>query len=467
MTRAAYPIYGYVAFYIGGSKLKETNLTEGPIFKKLISFSLPMIAGNLLQQVYNLVDTLIVGRCLGASALAAVGSAYTLMIFITSIIIGLCMGSGAFFSSDYGSGSETALREDVFLSFVFIAAVSVIINVIVYPAMNLIMAALQTPEELLGLTRDYVSVIFAGIIFVFLYNFFAYLLRSLGNSFIPLVFLAISSVINIVLDIWFVISLDMGVSGAALATVIAQAFSGIGITAYSLLRVPFLRKFSAENLHFNRRRFVEIVENDFSTGLQQSVMNFGILMIQGLVNSFGSVIMAAFAAAVKIDTLAYMPAQEFGNAYSLFVSQNHGANRKERIRKGTRISLITSASFCLAVSAFIICLADKLMELFIKASETDIISAGATYLRIEGACYVGIGILFLMYGYFRGVNRPGVSLILTIISLGTRVLLSYALAPATPLGVIAIWLSIPIGWFLADAVGYVFYRRRNVQGKEL
>lgn len=212
--------------------MKDTNLTEGPIFQKLIRFALPMIAGNLLQQIYTLVDTIIVGRYLGAKALAAVGSVYTLMIFLTSIIIGLCMGSDALFSADYGAKNYKRLREDIWLSLWFILCVCLTICIAVYPGMELIIKVLQTPEELVELTREYVSIVFAGIVFVFLYNFFAYVLRAIGNSVTPLEFLTASSIINIVLDIWFVVHLNLGVGGAALATVIAQAASGIGISVY-------------------------------------------------------------------------------------------------------------------------------------------------------------------------------------------------------------------------------------------
>lgn len=440
--------------------MKKINLTEGGIFRKLISFSLPMIAGNMLQQVYNLVDTLIVGKCIGEDALASVGSVYTLMIFITSVIIGLCMGSGAFFSADYGAGDEKKLREDIRCSFWFILSVSAVICIIVYPGMGLILRIMQTPAELMAMTGDYVTIVFAGIIFVFLYNFFTYLLRAMGNSLIPLVFLAISSVINIVLDIWFVVGLKMGVGGAALATVIAQAVEGIGITVYSLIKLPVIKN-NGERIKLNFYRLKAIVKNDIATGIQQSVMNFGILMIQGLVNSFGSEVMASFAAAVKIDTIAYMPAQEFGNAYSLFVSQNYGAGKTERIKKGTRISFVTSAIFCALISILIYIFAEGLMGIFIDHSKTQIISEGIRYLRIEGAMYICIGILFIWYGYFRGINKPHLSLILTVISLGTRVIMSYALAPNTPLGVVAIWLSIPTGWILADAAGCIFYRNNK------
>lgn len=439
--------------------MREMNLTQGPILGRLVRFSLPMIAGNMLQQVYNLVDTLVVGRGIGAQALAAVGSAYTLMTFLTSILIGLCMGSGAFFSEDYGAGETDRLRQDVRLSFLFIFGVSVLLYAIIYPCMDPILRLLQTPEELMELMREYVAAVFAGIFFVFLYNFFAFLLRSMGNSTAPLLFLAVSAVMNIVLDVWFVMGLSLGVAGAAWATVISQAVSGLGIAAYSLRRLPQLRRGKAE---WDWARLRCIVKNDVATGIQQSVMNFGILMIQGLVNSFGTVIMAAFAAAVKIDTLAYMPAQEFGNAYSLFVSQNYGAGERGRIRQGTKLSFCLSACFCALVSCGIFLLAPRLMGCFVDPGEREVIAQGARYLRVEGAAYVGIGVLFLWYGYFRGIRRPEVSLILTVISLGTRVALAYALAPRTPLGVTAIWLAIPVGWVLADLAGWIFYRKKKL-----
>ena len=417
-----------------------------------------MIAGNMLQQVYNLVDTFVVGRFIGADALAAVGSAYTLMIFITSVIIGLCMGSGAYFSADFGGGRKQELKQDIWLSFWFILAVSMLISFIVYPAMDGILKLLRTPAELMEMTREYVSVVFAGIIFVFLYNFFAFLLRAMGNSKTPLMFLAISAIMNIVLDIYFVVGLEKGVGGAALATVISQAFAGIGMAAYAFAKVPAMRRVNVATL-WSGARMKQIIFNDLATGLQQSVMNFGILMIQGLVNSFGAVVMAGFAAAVKIDTLAYMPAQEFSNAYSIFVSQNYGAQEKERIKEGTRLAVIVSVVFCAAVSVFISLLSKQLMGIFISADEVAVITEGARYLKIEGAAYIGIGILFLWYAYFRGINRPQVSLLLTIISLGTRVLLAYTLAPNTSLGVVAIWMAIPIGWALADLVGLAIYRK--------
>ena len=203
----------------------------------------------------------------------------------------------------------------------------------------------------------------------------------------------------------------------------------------------------------------EIFSYSSATGVQQSVMNFGILMVQGLVNSFGTAVMAAFAAGVKIDTLAYMPAQEFGNAYSIFISQNYGAGEEKRIKKGTKSAAGIVLGFCVVVSAGVYFLATNLMEIFISGEETEIIRIGAGYLRIEGMCYCGIGILFLLYGYFRAIEKPKISLALTIISLGTRVVLAYVFAPI--FGVGAIWWAIPIGWGLADVSGGILMKRNH------
>ncbi len=435
----------------------EKNLTRGPIVKTLLLFSVPMILGNILQQVYNIADTVIVGQFIGPDALAAVGSAYTLMTFLTSVIIGLCMGSGAVFSISYGAGEMDAMKENMWVSFWMIALVSLVLNLTVFLFTDPILHLLQVPAEVYTLMRGYIRIIFWGIGFTFLYNYFAFLLRAVGNSVAPLVFLAVASALNILLDLWFVVGLHKGAEGAAQATVIAQACAGIGLLFYTLVRMPALR---LQKRHMKMRRAVLGRISGYSalTCAQQSVMNFGILMIQGLVNSFGMVVMAAFAAAVKIDTIAYMPAQEFGNAFSLFIAQNHGAGESDRVREGTKAAVRVSVLFCLLVSAVIFGFAGRLMQFFVDAGQREIIWEGVRYLRVEGSFYWGIGCLFLLYGFYRAVERPGMSLVLTIISLGTRVALAYLLAPV--FGVTAIWWAIPIGWVLADLTGWLYYKKK-------
>ena len=329
----------------------KKDLSEGAITKTILLFAGPMILGNLLQQCYNIADTLIVGRFLGAHALAAVGSAYTLMTFLNSIIIGLCMGSGAVFSVYFGKKDEEGLRGSIGTSFGMIAVVTLIINGLVFLFLDPILRILQVPSDVYDLMREYVFVIFFGIVFIFLYNYFAFLLRALGNSVVPLWFLCISAGLNIVLDLLCVIVFQMGVSGAAFATVVSQIISGVGIALYTFQKVP--EAHSIFRRSGDRVLFREVLHNSFAACIQQSVMNFGILMIQGLVNSFGMAVMAAFAAAVKIDTFAYMPAQEFGNAFSLFVSQNHGAGRKDRVLKGMKKAAGLSTGFCVVISGLI------------------------------------------------------------------------------------------------------------------
>jgi Na+-driven multidrug efflux pump len=266
--------------------------------------------------------------------------------------------------------------------------------------------------------------------------------------------------LNIVLDLWFVIGLNRGVAGAAEATVISQYLSGIGIAVYTLRRFAQVRAIS--NIHFLRRgRIREIISFSTLTCVQQSVMNLGILMVQGLVNSFGSVVMAAFAAAVKIDAFAYMPVQDFGNAFSTFIAQNYGAKETGRIRSGLKNAVIISTAFCIVISALVFIFAKPLMMIFVDAGETAIIAEGVEYLRIEGAFYCGIGCLFLLYGLYRALGKPGMSVVLTIVSLGTRVALAYLLSAVPAFGVAGIWWSVPIGWVLADTVGLLYFKAKK------
>ena len=372
----------------------EKDLTRGPITTTMLRFALPMILGNMLQQLYNVADTLIVGQFLGSNALAAVGSAYTLMTFLTSVLIGLSMGSGVVFSRQYGEKNMQKLKSSIFSSFLLIAACTAVLNIAALVWIDPIMRLLQTPDEIYDMMRSYLMVIFIGLSATFLYNFFAALLRSVGNSVTPLIFLAISAILNIILDLVFVIVFRWGAPGAAGATVFSQFVSGIGLMLYTVIRFPqFLPDRNA--LRLKKRVFAEITQLSFLTCLQQSIMNFGILMVQGLVNSFGPAVMAAFAAAVKIDTFAYMPVQDFGNAFSTFVAQNYGAKKTERIQKGIRSAVFTSVIFCLCITAAVCIFARPLMLIFVKSYETEILAIGVQYLRIEGAFYCGIGCLFL------------------------------------------------------------------------
>ncbi len=439
----------------------QIDLLQGNITRSILAFSAPMMAGNLLQQLYNIADTLIVGRFLGPEALAAVGSSFTLIVFLTSVILGLCMGSGTLLSMFWGAKRFDFFQHAQAFSLLFIGSLTLLMTVGALIFTDPIMCLLRIPLEIFAETKSYLRIIFCGMPFVFLFNYFAAALRAIGNSATPLCFLGIASILNIGLDFLFILSFDMGIPGAAFATVSAQAVSALGLSLRCLWRQPCLR---LKKRHFSLCGSVwkKAVHFSLLTAMQQSIMNFGILLIQGLVNSFGVAVMAAFAAAVKIDAFAYMPVQDFGNAFSTFIAQNFGAGDHNRIQKGIRSALLVSMAFCIVISLLVCLFARPLMSIFIQPSETEILSIGVTYLRIEGGFYCGIGCLFLLYGFYRGIGQPEISILLTIISLGTRVALAYCLAP-TAMGLLGIWWAIPIGWGLADLAGILFYRKLYVK----
>lgn len=443
------------------SKNKSTiDLTSGSISLGLVKFALPLMAGNVLQQCYNLTDTLVVGRFIGKNALAAVGSAYTLMIFLTSIILGLCMGCGAFLSMKYGAKEDREFAIGNWLSFCGTGLFSILLTLLVYLLLGITANLLAIPASIQALFNQYLLIIYAGIPATFLYNYFACSLRAIGNSAIPLVFLCLSSVLNIILCIWLVAGLGLGVAGSALATVISQYFAGLGLTIYAWQHFPQLR-FKKATMVYDQAISKSILSLAGLTALQQSIMNLGILMVQGRINSFGVNVMAAFTSAVKIDTLAYSPVQDFGNAYSTFVAQNYGAQKADRIKQGNRQASWWILAFCLVISSLVVIWPKPLLALF--SSDPEVIQIGIGYLRIEGSFYALIGFLFMFYGYFRAIDEPMISVVLTIFSLGTRVLLAYLLSAVPSIGYIGIWASIPIGWAMADLAGLYYLHKKAVK----
>ena len=431
---------------------KNIDLTKGNISKGLWAFAIPLMLGNVMQQFYNLADTWVVGRFIGNTALAAVGSSYTLMTFLTSIIMGLSLGSSTFISMAFGNKDNRTIRNGIVISSEITCGLTIILIIISYIFLDKIIKALNVPDNTFADMRTYLFYVFIGFFATYIYNDCSNLLRAVGNSVTPLIFLGVSVVLNIILDLYFVIGLGMGIMGAAVATVISQYVAGLGILTYYIIKYPEYRV-RKEDFRWSKSNFKNILSLSGYTCIQQSVMNLGILMVQGIVNGFGQNVMAAFAVAVKIDTIAYMPAQDFGNAFSVFVAQNYGANQKQRIKEGVKKAGISVVLFCLGISA--------LVFIFVSSKSAAVISTGVTYLRIEGAFYVGIGILFMLYGFYRAINKPLMSVILTIISLGTRVVLAYYLSKIPVIGVIGIWVAIPIGWFLSDLTGILGYKFIN------
>lgn len=435
------------------------DLTVGNPMKLMIYFALPLIIGNLFQQFYNIVDSIIVGQFVGKEALASVSSSFTIMVFLTSIIIGLCMGAGVVFSQLFGADAICDLKSTIVMAGLFIMSITVVLEVGALLGLDWIIKFMNIPSELVSDTRSYLSIIFCGLFFVFLYNLVASLLRALGDSKTPLYFLILSAVLNVVLDLFFVLVLDQGVQGVAIATLIAQGVAAVLCIVYSFKKVNIIH-IKLSEVTFNQNLFKRTAQYALLTSVQQAIMNFGILMVQGLVNSFGTAAMAAFGAATKIDAFAYMPVQDFGNAFATYVAQNEGAGKRERIHEGVRCVVKMICVFCIIISIAVTVFAGNLMTIFIKPEEVEVIAIGVGYLRVVAPFYMLIGFLFMYYGYYRGIGAAKMSIVLTIVSLGTRVILAYGLAALPSVGLQGVWWAIPIGWAFADGVGYWIYRRK-------
>ena len=434
------------------------DLTQGSIVKSLLIYAWPVVLSSLLQSAYSITDLIVAGWFIGEGGISAINNASQVMQILTQIIMGITTGGNILMSQYYGSRDPVNREKTNRTLFFFSVTAGAVMTVAVLVLSRPILIGLRAPA--LEEATAYLIVCALGLIPIFGYNALSAMLRSVGNSRQPFYCVAVTAGVNIVLDCLFMGAFHWGVRGAALATVLAQGVSAAGIALYGWRRVPLLR-LERRHCKVSRGELGRIMNYSLLTCVQQSIMNFGILLVQGLVNSFGPVIMAAFAAAVKIDSFAYMPVQDFGNAFSTFVAQNYGAGRKDRIRSGIWRAVLLAFGFCAVVSTAVILFAKPLMLLFVQPQETEILAEGVWYLQVVAAFYWGIGLLFLLYGYYRAVKRPGMSVVLTVISLGTRVVLAYLLSG--PVGVTGIWAAIPIGWVLADLTGvgyYIFLQRR-------
>lgn len=293
----------------------------------------------------------------------------------------------------------------------------------------------------------------SGLFFLTLYNISAAILRAFGDSKTPLIYLVIATLINVIFDFVFVIYTDLGVKGPALSTFLAHFVTSIPILIHLLKHTKHLKK----PFKIDKAIFKEVWSYSMLTSIQQSIMNFGILMIQGLINSFGVIAIAAFTIGVRIDAFAYMPAQDFANGFAIYVSQNRGVKRFDRIKRGFISSLFTQTIFTGVVTIVILLFSTPLIKLF-SPHDLEVIALGKTYLNIEGLFYVLIGYLFLFYALFRGLGQFKTSILLTVISLGTRVLLAFGLI-YLGFGIRSIFWSIPVGWLLADMAGFYFFKK--------
>ena len=436
-------------------KTKNIDLTVGNITSSLWKFAVPLMLGNVLQQLYNLVDTWVVGHYIGDNALAAVGSSYTLMTFLTSIVIGLCLGSSAFLSMAYGKKDQDLIRNGIFISAVMIGSLAVILTGIIYIWMNPMIRLLQVPQETTAAMREYLFYVFIGFFATFLYNYVANVLRGIGNSVTPLFFLGISVILNIFLDLYMVAVLNLGVAGAAYATFIAQ---GISAVLSLIIFIVTLQKLPGKAEGWlSKTEFSDMSRIALPSILQQSTVSIGMMLVQSVVNSFGTQILAGFSAAMRIESLCVVPMSAIGNAMSSYTAQNIGAEKEERISQGYRMG-----NFMIIVIAVILCLfleiAHKpLVALFLdNAASSQTIVTGESYLKFIGFFFCMIGFKMAVDGILRGAGAVRVFTIANLVNLTLRVTIAKFGAPIW--GVSMVWYAVPLGWLANFLISYGYYR---------
>lgn len=438
----------------------ELDMTKGNPSRIILKFFIPLFIGDLLQQFYSITDAMVIGQFIGTDAFAAVGSSSAVTVFITSILLGLAMGASAIFSQLYGGKQYGELKKTISTSMIFLFGVSILITIVTSVFLPEIMTLYQMPKEIAAYAGEYLKYVFYGFIFVGMYNAFAFLLRAFGDSKTPLYFLIASCISNLILDLLFILVFHMGTAGAAIATLFTQAFAAVGCGVYTIKRMQFLN-FQKADLKFSVQAFRKVAVFSVLTALQQSISSFGMMLIQGLVNTFGSTIMAAFAACSKIDSVANAPLQDIGNSLSTYTAQNKGAGETKRIREGfcAASNIVIFLSAGISIIAFIF--APNLVTLFVNKEATDVIAAGVSYLRIVPVFYVLLGFIVMFYGFFRGLGAIKISILMTVVSQGLRVLLAYSFAPAK--GFSGVCWAIVIGWFLSDLLGFYMYRKVMTQ----
>lgn len=433
---------------------KDYLITEKPS-RALLIFSIPMIIGNLFQQAYTIVDSAIVGRYVGETALAAVGASYALTSIFICIAIGGGIGASVIISHHFGGHNygrmKTGIRT-VLLSFLFI---SLILGGIGLIFSQQIMEVLNTPADAIDIAVTYLNIYFLGLPFLFMYNILSSMFNALGESRIPLYLLIFSSVLNIFLDLYMVAVLNLGVAGAAYATFIAQ---GISAVLSLIIFIVTLQKLPGKAEGWlSKTEFSDMSRIALPSILQQSTVSIGMMLVQSVVNSFGTQILAGFSAAMRIESLCVVPMSAIGNAMSSYTAQNIGAEKEERISQGYRMG-----NFMIIVIAVILCLfleiAHKpLIALFLdNAASSQTIVTGESYLKFIGFFFCMIGFKMAVDGILRGAGAVRVFTIANLVNLTLRVTIAKFGAPIW--GVSMVWYAVPLGWLANFLISYGYYR---------
>lgn len=444
-------------------QLKGSMVSGNPT-KALIGFTLPMVAGNLFQQFYNIMDSIIVGNVVGEEALAAVGASTAITMLFVMVAIGTGVGCSVVISQLFGANQFEKMKTAISTALLSILGFSIFLSLLGVVINRGLMRLMGTPENIFKDAAEYMQIYFFGFAFLFLYNAFSAIFNALGDSRKPLLFLMFSSLLNIVLDLYFVAELHMGVPGVAWATLISQALSAF-LSFFFLMRK--LRRIETEKYaRFDVELLVNMVKVAIPTVVQQSIVSVGMLLIQSAVNRFGSTFLACYTAATKIDGIAIVPMVAVGNAMSTYVAQNMGAKKPERISVGYRICLVMAAGIGLLIAVVLHFTGESFVGLFLDTdASAEAISIGVNYLSTVSMFYFVMGSMNVSNGVLRGAADMGWFLSSSVCNLVTRVALTYALADVTQ-GMIIMWAN-PVGWSVGLVITLIRYFQGGWKKKEI
>lgn len=432
------------------------DLTTGNEYHALFYFSLPILIGNLFQQLYNVADSMIVGKLLGIKNLAAVGFCFQISLILTALSMGLSLGASILISRYFGAKKHQAIRPVIETSLLFCAVLSVFVSLAGIKLSEPIIKLFRVPADTADLAFIYLRILFMGAIPVFLYNTITNILRGLGDSKSPVYFLAGSVLLNICLDLLFIGTFRMGIAGAAYATITAQAVSFFGIFLYMHVAYPSFRP-RLKNPEFRFDILKACLKIGIPSMAQQLFKSIGFMTLQGMVNGFGSSCMAAYAIVSKIDSFAQLPALNLGQALSNFTAQNLGAKKEARAKKGLRTALLMGVSMTIAISFLVVPLPDLLIRMF--TNDDAVLSIGRSYLRIVGLFYCIDAVMQMLNGALLGYGRVLIPMVSTIVSLCLMQVPAAFFLSSTSLGYVGIWMAAPFGWMGGVLIRYYYYRK--------
>jgi putative MATE family efflux protein len=429
------------------------DLTIGKERGLILRFALPMLLGNIFHQLYNVVDSIVVGNFIGKEALAAVGASFPVIFVFFALVLGITSGSTVVIAQYFGANETEKVKRTIDTLFIFLFFASIVIGVLGMLFSREIFILLRLPEEVIPMAETYLKIFFGGVIAFFGFMGTSASLRGLGDSKTPLYFLIISTVFNIAFDLLFVIVFNWGIQGVAYASILAQG--GAFITAIIYLnRTHKIIHFSLLNLKFDKDLFRKSMRIGLPTGVQQTVVAIGMMALIGIVNKFGTNVIAAYSVAARVNSLATLPAMNFASALSTFVGQNLGAGKESRVRKGYIETLKMSSVISIVVSAVVLIYGNFIMGLF--TNDAAVIEVGVQYLAIVGSFYLVFSAMFATSGVLRGAGATVVPMITTIFSLwGIRIPGAYLLSEK--IGATGIWWSIPLGWVMGLVLAYAYY----------